>query len=152
MVFAGARVDGAGGTPAFPGVGGAGGTRVFQHRSVDGHRIANRKCDDRSQGLDPRRQSSRKQYHRPPSACPTGAHGSQATPNTAATRNSGSQTGLPRLKPRFAGYPAAARIRRGLPWRWRRGVAANLELRRGEPGGGCRGAWCRRISGRSRSQ
>ena len=41
MVFAGARVDGAGGTPAFPGVGGAGGMRVFQHRSVDGHRIAN---------------------------------------------------------------------------------------------------------------
>ena len=54
-----------------------------------------------------------------------------------------SQTGLSRLKPRFAGYPATARVRRGLQGRWWRGLAANLELRRGKPVGGCRGvgAW-----------
>jgi hypothetical protein len=37
------------------------------------------------------------------------------------------------------GSPATPRPRRGRRWRWCRGVAVNLQLRRGKPVGGCRG-------------
>ena len=62
----------------------------------------------------------------------------------ATPRGAGSQTGLPRLKQRFVGWPGRLLHRAGQAGRRHGGigggrVAENLELRRGKPVGGCGG-------------